>query len=437
MLAASFFTLLRFTPETEPETEAPEPVHFTHEQLTLVAHAGGAISGYVYSNSLEAFEESVVHNIQLLEVDFMPTSDGVIVLTHVWQGMPSRIPGAGTHIMSHDEFLSARLFNRYTTMDLSMLIDFLDEHPDVRIVTDTKDGYDNYTALYVIAEQYPAHLHRFIAQAYRFEHVPRLRALGFEDVIVTLYLMPAELRENPAEIQRLALEYEVYAITISEYGILPEFAAELGMEYIRYFAHTVNSYARAEELRQMGFYGIYTNHLVYDADANLVPARAPNPARQAAQLAENLPQLDETQQEILAESLFYQLDTPVYIRHGEPHLVSYAGTTLPYPGFAQGVASPLVRFDTGVLYLPLSNILTESMTYTWNAQDNALTIGTLDIPEGFLLYRNIMYLSQGVIEHLFSYHILLAGDYVLVAPVPAEWSEEDILTLGRIVFDGI
>jgi len=434
--------LLSLAPPLEPDPIEPEIPEVTEPgtptaPLVLVAHSGGAISGNVYSNALEAFEASVRYGIDLIEVDFMPTTDGEIVLTHVWQNMPNRIPGAPDHIVSHRDFMSYRLFNRYTTMDLSMLIAFLDEHPHVRIITDTKDGYDNYTALYAIAEQYPEHINRFIAQAYRFEHVPRLRTLGFEDIIVTLYLMPAELMGNPAEIKRLALEHEVYAITIQEYGLTPERAAALGVGEIRFFAHTVNSDLRAEELHEMGFYGIYTNFLIYDEQGALTPARAPEPEHDLARLEENLAGLDEETLEILQTSLLYRLDTPVYLRYGEPLLVSHMGTTIPYPNFAQGIASPFVHFDTGILYLPLGNLLTEAMSYTWDTEENALTIGILPITEDFLLYRSHIFISEALIEHLFAYHILRIEDYLLVTPVYTEWAEDDLLTLAEVLFAGI
>jgi len=430
-----FFLLPATLPasEPEPEPEIREP-GIPRAQLALVAHAGGAISGYVYSNALEALEESAAYGITYMEIDFMPTTDGKIVLTHVWQNMPNRIPGAPDHIVSHAEFMSYRLFNRYTTMDLPMLIAFLDEHPDVRIITDTKDGYDAYTALYAIAEQYPEYINRFIAQAYRFEHVPRLRALGFEDVIVTLYLMPTELFETPEEIARLAEEHAVYAIAIQEYGLTPEFAERLGVWDIRFFAHTVNSPARAEELREMGFYGIYTSHLIYDKSLRLTPARAPQTEQGLARLEENLSSLDDTQREILANSLLYRLDTPTFVRYGEPYLVSHMGTSVPYPSFAQGIASPFVHFDTGVLYLPLSNILTETMSYTWDAEEGILSLGNLDISEGFLLYRSTIFVSQDLIEHLFPYELVRIENYVFVTPVPMEWEVEDLLTLGQSVF---
>ena len=435
-LGLLFFLLPSTTPVSESESET-RAAGTPREQLALVAHAGGAVSGYVYSNALEALEESAAYGITYIEIDFMPTTDGEIVLTHVWQNMPNRIPGAPNHIVSHETFLSYRLFNRYTTMDLSMLIAFLDEHPDIRVITDTKDGYDAYTALYAIAERYPEHIDRFIPQVYRFEHIGRMERLGFTDIIVTLYLMPAEIFETPEEIARRAFHHGVYAIAIQEYGVTPEFAERLGVWDIRFFAHTVNSPARAEELREMGFYGIYTSHLVYDESAALIPARAPQTDSKLARLEENIQALDDTQRERLADALLYRLDTPVFVRYGEPLLVSHMGTSTPYPSFALGLASPFIHFNTNVLYLPLGNVLTETMTYTWNAEDSILTIGKLELSEGFLFYRSTIFVSQAIIEHLFPYEILRIENYVFVIPVPVEWEAEDLLTLGQSVFGAV
>ena len=424
--------------QSTPQTSAPEVP--APRRLELVAHAGGTINGYVYTNSLEALQTSVQSGYRLIEIDFMPTSDGVIVLTHVWNNIPNRVPGATTQIVSHAEFMSYRLFNRYTPMDLSMLIAFLDEHPDIRIITDTKDGYDAYTALYVIAEQYPEHIHRFIAQAYRFEHVPRIRALGFEDVIVTLYLMPEEIFDHPEEIARLAHAHEVYAVTIQEYGILPDFAARLDVANIRFFAHTVNNPYRAAELLEMGFYGIYTNFLIHTADSDTpVPALAPQIDSQLARLEEGLARLDETEHTALAEVLIYQLDVPVYLHGGVPLPVSHTGRIVPYGNIDGGLVAPIAHYESGVVYLPLGNLLYGRGTYTWDGDSRTVSITldtgeTYELTEGFILYRSRIFLSSWEAVRVSRHQILRQGDFVIVTPDPAPLSEHTLFTLAETVF---
>ena len=371
----------------------PEP---RERRLELVAHAGGTVSGYVYSNALEALQNSVSHGYRYIELDFMPTSDGRIVLTHVWNNMPYRVPGAPDHIVTHAEFMALRLFNRYTPMDLEMLITFLAEHPDIRIITDTKDGYDAYAALYVIVEQFPDYIPRFIPQAYRFAHVERIRALGFQDVIVTLYLYPEAFFDDPAEIARLAREHAVYAVTIQEYGIDPDYAARLDVANIRFFAHTVNNPYRAQELWDMGFTGIYTQFLI--PEEGPVPVTwglAPCQEGEIARLEANIARLSLSSDEasLLSHMLIFRLDTPIYIDRGAPYAM----------GQGSDPVTPVAHHATGVIYLP------------WGAPYTAV--------EAF---------------EAMSFHVLHIGDFVFVTSVSSMFAglrEEALLTLAERIFD--
>ncbi|MCL2368835.1 MAG: hypothetical protein FWC72_07545, partial [Oscillospiraceae bacterium] len=322
---------------------------------------------------------------------------------------------APDHIVTYEEFMAFRLFNRYTPMDLAMLIAFLDEHPDIRIITDTKDGYDAYTALYVVAEQFPDHMHHFIAQVYRFEHVDRIRALGFEDVIVTLYLYPPEFFDDPAEIARLARAHDIYAVTIQEYGIQPDYAALLDVANIRFFAHTVNNPYRAQELWDMGFYGIYTMFLIHEEGP--VPRSwglTPCLVGELERLTENISRLrlSSDEESLLYQTLIFRLDTPVYIHQGEPRAVGHAGPTVPYPSIDSGLVEPFVHYATGVLYLPWGDLYSEEV----------------------LLYRSRPFLSAETIE---GFQVLHIGDYVFMAlPHVFEGRRQDaLLTFAEQLFD--
>jgi len=438
-------TALFFVPSAPaPVPYPPEPPE--ERRLELVAHAGGVVGGYVYSNTLEALQNSVARGYRLIELDFMPTTDGRIVLTHVWHYMTTRVPGAYDHIVSYDVFMSYRLYNRYTPMNLEMLIDFLDEHPDIRVITDTKDGYDAYTALYVIAEQFPGHIHRFIAQAYRFEHVNRIRALGFEDVIVTLYMYPPAFFDDPAEIARLAQEHDVYAITISEYGVDHAYAALLDVENVRFFANTVNNPYRAQELFEMGFFGIYTNFLVpEDGPVPTSWGLAPYIEGQISRLAENLAAFDAEEEAILAEALFYRLDTHVYVRYSEPLPLSHSGATVRFPLFDSGIIAPFAMHDTGVIYLPLGHLLSDDQSYAWERPERfhpnppvSLTgpSGEYTLPDGFLFYRSRIFLSEAAILEHFPVQLIRLGDYLVVFPEFAVWEEVVLLDIARRLFDG-
>ena len=201
----------------------------------------------------------------------MPTTDGVIVLNHNWDQISHRVPGAPNEAVSHAVFMEYRIFGRFSPVDLDMLIAFLDEHRDIRIIADTKD--ENYAALYAIVALFPEHIHRFIPQVYQFEDLPRIRAMGFEDLIVTLYrLEPWETKYNPEELTRLIRLWQdyIYAITLPDSLARPAFLPRFPLSEFRFYVHTINSVERAQELFGLGIYGIYTNFLFYDQDKRLV-----------------------------------------------------------------------------------------------------------------------------------------------------------------------
>ena len=87
-----------------------------------IAHAMGGIDGYAYSNSMEAFEENYAKGHRLFEVDLHFTSDGKLVLWHSWdyQYCSSHTPG---YKPTYKQFMSARIYDRYTPMDLKKLLE--------------------------------------------------------------------------------------------------------------------------------------------------------------------------------------------------------------------------------------------------------------------------------------------------------------------------
>ncbi len=63
---------------------------------------------------------------------------------------------------------------------------WLQQHPDVRIITDIKTN-DNVNILAEIANSYPEAIQQFIPQIYSFVEYEPILELGYQDVILTLY----------------------------------------------------------------------------------------------------------------------------------------------------------------------------------------------------------------------------------------------------------
>ena len=132
-----------------------------YETQPFIIHALGTVDGLEYMNCLEGLEASYAGGFHLFEADFARTSDGEYVLKHDWEipfGLPDFENG---YIPTRDEFLAARIYGKYTTMDLKMVLDKMLEYRDIYLVTDSKeDGFRETSELFSkineITGTYPA-----------------------------------------------------------------------------------------------------------------------------------------------------------------------------------------------------------------------------------------------------------------------------------------
>lgn len=407
-------------------TPTPEPM-FEEDGLVLIAHAGSALDGWQGSNSLEAMENAVELGFRYIELDMLTTSDGQIVLNHNWYHISNRIPGVENGIMSHAEFMSHRIFDRFTPVDLDMLIDFLREHPEPRIITDTKAT--EYAALYAIAERFPEYRHRFIAQAYAPEDVARIRALGFDDIILTIYMMDLGGR-NPGFIHDFAVQEGLYAVAIPEELAVPAFVAHLDMDEMRYIVHTIDSIEKANVLHNMGFYAIYTGFLAYGDDGLMV--MHPPVWRRAEAVRANMQYLDDDQRALLEAAIFYRLGVPVYVHESEVAPIwAYYLMSAPFQ-------SPI----TGLVYLTARHYARYAEEFAWHAADRELLIvrngrlySVFAEDHGLFLYRDMVFLSENVLWHIFTFEVLRDGEYVVVVKDRnAGATAEDFLDIAKVLF---
>ena len=98
-------------------------------EQNYVAHAGGCIYRYLYSNSLEAIENALSHGIKYIELDLSITSDEQLVAWHDWQFEWSDVP-------SHEQFMARKIYNKFTPIDFARLDSILTCNPQLFLVTD-------------------------------------------------------------------------------------------------------------------------------------------------------------------------------------------------------------------------------------------------------------------------------------------------------------
>jgi len=249
----------------------PKPIYVPVGNMTLIAHAGGGLPQGIYSNAREAFDLSVQNGFTLIEVDFSLTKNGEIVLIHDWREryyqyfsrltfippiLASRWPRQSESAV---KFSSLKMNHDLTQMTLDDLIIWLENNPNVKIVTDVKG--DNVKAMTQIsakvktkAEQYQ---NRFIAQIYAPDEYTQIIDLGYTDIIFTAYRSPL----NDEQLTEFARTHHLFALTVPAARASKSLTSALAKIGTPVYAHTLNTNAQAEALKNMGVTGLYTDYL--------------------------------------------------------------------------------------------------------------------------------------------------------------------------------
>lgn len=100
------------------------------ENQHYIAHAGGTIEGYKYTNSLEAIEHAIENGVQYIEVDFEWTADSQLVATHEWMG------GDWQEVPTYEEFMGHKVYDRFIPMDVRMVDSIFRSNENLYLVTD-------------------------------------------------------------------------------------------------------------------------------------------------------------------------------------------------------------------------------------------------------------------------------------------------------------
>lgn len=232
-----------------------------------IYHAGGGVTGpdgivYNYTNSREAFQQSLDRDEKFVELDFRFTTDGELVCIHNWKKdfvKPDGTLAEGQ--VSLEEFLQGKIQGHFTPMTVEEVAGAMREHPDLHIVVDLK-GDDVIEGYRVLAQKYPDLMPRLIPQFYHAVQFDYLYGLGYRAMIFTLY-RTSEWERSEASLNSFAMRQMLVGITMGTYRI------DDGGTFLRQvlktrqpvYIHTVDDPARQQELFDMGVSAVYTNVL--------------------------------------------------------------------------------------------------------------------------------------------------------------------------------
>lgn len=158
----------------------------TPQQRFLIAHAGGGYKLTSYSNSVNALEANL-DNFDYFELDLQMTSDGGFVCIHDWGNSSEKQLGRSfDQPPTLDEFrLLEDSIDFSRNCDEDLIETWLIANPDKKIVTDGKG--DSIRILERISSRYPSITSQVVPQVYFPDELAHARALGFQEIILTLY----------------------------------------------------------------------------------------------------------------------------------------------------------------------------------------------------------------------------------------------------------
>ncbi|HHS96095.1 MAG TPA: hypothetical protein ENJ45_05845, partial [Phaeodactylibacter sp.] len=102
----------------------------------LIAHAGGAIDGITYTNSLDALQRNYAKGFRLFELDIIKTTDGHYVAAHDWNYWAKHCGRSDRKLVDKATFLQHKIDGAYSLLDMERINAWFSAHPDAILITD-------------------------------------------------------------------------------------------------------------------------------------------------------------------------------------------------------------------------------------------------------------------------------------------------------------
>ncbi|WP_378180238.1 sulfatase-like hydrolase/transferase [Aquimarina sp. SS2-1] len=141
-----------------------------------IAHAGGKIDGHTYTNSLEALNLSYSKGIRLFELDFIKTSDGKYVAAHDWAFWAKITGNNGKDHVTEEYFMSQRIKEKYSPMNMEIVNKWFADHPDAILVTDKVNNPKEFSEIFIDKK-------RLMMELFTYEAVKEAQNIGIRSAM--------------------------------------------------------------------------------------------------------------------------------------------------------------------------------------------------------------------------------------------------------------
>ncbi len=226
-------------------------------ELPRIAHGGGGFNGASYSNSIDALKQNR-DDYELFEVDLSWTSDNELVCIHDWEDSLQRVfnlEGRDKVTLSEFENL-IRTKSPVQKCTLETLAEWMKANDSKRVIPDIKER--NLEAWEKISSEYPELRDRFVPQIYIPENYRKLRDLGFENIVWTLY----RFDQSDEEVLRWLKFMDLFGLAMPIERAERELAIRAREETgVLSWVYTVNTPEELDKMRALGIVEIFTDWL--------------------------------------------------------------------------------------------------------------------------------------------------------------------------------
>ncbi|MBQ9142103.1 MAG: hypothetical protein IJX63_09980 [Lachnospiraceae bacterium] len=261
------------TPSVSADGEAVTMDYSWVEDCRAIAHAFGGIEEYTYTNSLEAFLHNYEVGHRFFEVDFMLTTDNVVVAAHDWDTFyqftgRSLNEGEVAQPLTLEQFQESKVFEKFTPLTWKEIATLMQEYPDIYIVTDTKYTTDpmittTFTQFVKEAQELDGSiLERIIPQIYNNEMYDIIYDIyPWKSVIYTLYNQTHE-EFSYDNVYKFIKKHDIKVVTTFPGRADMDFVNKIHDMGGSLYLHTFNDAEAVESLiEQFGIQGVYTDFL--------------------------------------------------------------------------------------------------------------------------------------------------------------------------------
>ena len=219
-------------------------IYINFDKNLRVAHAGGEYKDKIYTNSIASIESNYKFT-KYFEIDLQLTKDNRLVCLH----------DPLVHNNTFNEIKDKILKNNFCYDE--SLKNLLNKNKEILIITDFKTN--NIQGLNFIKDYFKSDIHRFIPQIYFENEYIKVKELGFQKIIFTLYRVPNYSNDH---LYNIIQKMDLYAITMDPARLRSGIVKKFDKKNFIIYVHTINSLIRLIQYKL--FFGadeIYTDNL--------------------------------------------------------------------------------------------------------------------------------------------------------------------------------